>query len=70
MLVNAFHPALEDAEIAFDGIGGDIAARIFVGAMFTVSRLAKCLSVPKYRLLSSVCRRLSWLMFSYAGFAF
>src|SRR5260221_7626253 len=33
MLVDALHAALEDAEIAFNGVGVDLAANVLLGAM-------------------------------------
>ena len=33
MLVDAFHAALEDRIVAFNRVGGDLAANVFLGAV-------------------------------------
>ena len=42
VLINALHSALEDGEIAFNGIGGHIAAHVFVGCMLDRFVFSKC----------------------------
>ena len=49
MLVDAFHAALEDAEIAFDGVGVDVATAILailVANVFMLSKLGRKGHVP------------------------
>ena len=58
VLVGAAHPALEDREIAFDRVGGHVAANVFVGGVFH-GLVARTPIRSLYKLLSSVWTWLS-----------
>jgi hypothetical protein len=56
VLIDAGHPALEDAEQALDGVGVDAIADVLADECFTVRCSAKSWSASPYSRLSSVCR--------------